>query len=862
MQARTQVMTYWVNKSLRALLTLILLLAIQNAFAGPTDITILNNDAVNEGFNDTTDTSTVPARNAYAPPLPSIADNPGATLGAMRLNVFQAAADFWETQLDITVEIVVSAQMNPLSCSASSATLGSAGANSFFRDFTGAPRVGTFYAAALTNQLFGAQANGSHEINATFNSAIDNNASCLSNLDWWYGIDEATPSGTISLFEVVLHEIGHGLGFADAVGSNGSKLAGFDDAYMVQLRDFASNIQWPDMTDLERSNSAGNAQVSGTSNSQGQVWTGKNVRDISAGVFENTKLSPAAVRQGGCMDVYAPTSFAGGSSISHFDTGTRTIATPQVSELMEPFATPEPTLVGTLAVLADIGWNLSAAGAATISAASPGYTESTPHITGMSGDTTCSTVETLSVVIASASVSEADGSAATTATVSRNSNTASALSVTLSSDDTSEATVPTTVTIVAGQSSTTFDIDAIDDVLVDGTQTATITASAAAHNSGSDTLDITDNDTAMLSIIIAVASVSEGAGADATTATVSRNTSTSEALSVTLSSNDTSEATVPASVTIPTGQDSLTFNIDAVDDASVDGTQTVTITASAAAHISASDTLDVLDDDSTLNPDLVVESPNVSDTTLTTGQVFSASVTVRNQGTGASTNTILRYVRSTDSVISTTDIEIGTDSVAVLAAGTTSAESELVSISTAGTFWIGACVDNVVGEVVVNNQCSSGIQVAVSDGLMPDIFEPDDTQETANVINNNATQTHNLHIAGDEDWLSFNVSTPITDFIAETNGALAGDTTLSIFDSSNQQIAFNDDKEAGVDLYSRVELVSLPAGQYFILINEFNATSTLASYTISLNYTQAIEDDDILLFIPAIIGAAVNRQGK
>jgi uncharacterized repeat protein (TIGR01451 family) len=102
---------------------------------------------------------------------------------------------------------------------------------------------------------------------------------------------------------------------------------------------------------------------------------------------------------------------------------------------------------------------------------------------------------TLTLTIAAASISESDGSAATTATVSRSSDTTSALTVDLASDDTSEATVPASLTIAAGQTtSAPFDIDAVDDAIVDGTQTVTITGSAAGHTVGSDTVDVTDDE--------------------------------------------------------------------------------------------------------------------------------------------------------------------------------------------------------------------------------------------------------------------------------------------------------------------------------------------------------------------------------
>ncbi|MEZ6035747.1 MAG: LamG-like jellyroll fold domain-containing protein [Planctomycetaceae bacterium] len=50
-----------------------------------------------------------------------------------------------------------------------------------------------------------------------------------------------------------------------------------------------------------------------------------------------------------------------------------------------------------------------------------------------------------------------------------------------------------TVTIPAGQTSATFNIDAIDDVLVDGPQTVTITATAGGHAPASDALIVNDD---------------------------------------------------------------------------------------------------------------------------------------------------------------------------------------------------------------------------------------------------------------------------------------------------------------------------------------------------------------------------------
>ena len=114
------------------------------------------------------------------------------------------------------------------------------------------------------------------------------------------------------------------------------------------------------------------------------------------------------------------------------------------------------------------------------------------------------------------------------------------------------------------------------------------------------------------------------------------------------------------------------------------------------------------------HPDLIVQTPSVSDTTLSPGQSFMASATVRNQGNGTSSSTTLRYYRSANSTISTSDTQISTDPVSSLSAGGTSPESATVTApSSPGTYWIGACVDPVSGESNTGNNCSSGVQVSV-----------------------------------------------------------------------------------------------------------------------------------------------------
>ena len=200
---------------------------------------------------------------------------------------------------------------------------------------------------------------------------------------------------------------------------------------------------------------------------------------------------------------------------------------------------------------------------------------------------------TLTLSFLASSISENGGS--TSVTVTRSTNPTRELTVNLLSDDQTEATVPATVTILAGQASASFSLTAVDDAIIDGTQTVTVTATASGFTGDSEQLDVTDDDVPTLILSIADPSISENGGSSSVT--VSRNTNTTSALTVNLLSNDTSEATVPATLIIPIGQVSASVTLTAVDDAIFDGPQTVTISADATNFTGDSGQLNVTSDD-------------------------------------------------------------------------------------------------------------------------------------------------------------------------------------------------------------------------------------------------------------------------
>ena len=112
------------------------------------------------------------------------------------------------------------------------------------------------------------------------------------------------------------------------------------------------------------------------------------------------------------------------------------------------------------------------------------------------------------------------------------------------------------------------------------------------------------------------------------------------------------------------------------------------------------------------NPDLVVLSPLVSDSSPIRGANFILSATVRNDGDGASEVTTLRYYQSTDATITRSDTEVASVvATGLSASGSVSESVSLIAPSSSGTYYYGACVDAVTDESDTTNNCSSSVEI-------------------------------------------------------------------------------------------------------------------------------------------------------
>jgi len=259
-------------------------------------IVIVNQNAPGVGFNDPT----------RAEP---VGGNPGTTLGEQRLIAFQHAADTWGATLDSDIPIRIDAAFEPLSCNATSAVLGAAGATEVWANFPAAPRTNTWYPAALAAKLAGEDLTdpGDAHIVATFNSQLGLTPTCVPGLTFYLGLDN-NAGAQIDLVAVLLHEIAHGLGFQSFTDDEtGLTLLGRPSIWDHYLLDNRSNRTWAQMTSAQRAASARAWR--------GLSWNGANV----------TAAVPGAL---GPLPVLSISGGAAGAAFGRYAVGVAAFGTP------------------------------------------------------------------------------------------------------------------------------------------------------------------------------------------------------------------------------------------------------------------------------------------------------------------------------------------------------------------------------------------------------------------------------------------------------------------------------------------------------------------------------------------------------
>lgn len=127
-----------------------------------------------------------------------------------------------------------------------------------------------------------------------------------------------------------------------------------------------------------------------------------------------------------------------------------------------------------------------------------------------------------------------------------------------------------------------------------------------------------------------------------------------------------------------------------------------------------------------------------------------------------------------------------------------------------------------------------------------DAFETDDTWQQAKPIAVDAgPQNHSIHVPSDVDWATFTLTTA-ADVVIETRGS-AGDTRLWLYGSDPTAAPIEFDDDDGVGRFSvivRSGVNALPAGTYYVKVDESGNNAAIAAYSLSVT---ALQQGDVLL---------------
>ena len=272
-------------------------------------------------------------------------------------------------------------------------------------------------------------------------------------------------------------------------------------------------------------------------------------------------------------------------------------------------------------------------------------------------------IPVIDMELESDTVAEGDGAYATTAVIKRTEPGTCDITINITANISNAVYFPTAITLRKDEMSKKINIGVIDNTLVDGFRdveikgevyVASCSCGAPAASGGvvSRTLTIIDNDGPSLTLTIDPASLKEGLD-NAGTLTVFRNTSTTTDLTVSLSTNDTSEIELPATVVIPAGEQTVNVALKTKDDNVDDGTQMVSIKAGASGFNPGMIMVYVTDIN---KPDLEMTDIELGRDTVLAGDFVRVESQILNNGYGtASTGVVVNFYLSTDELLSSDD---------------------------------------------------------------------------------------------------------------------------------------------------------------------------------------------------------------
>ena len=136
---------------------------------------------------------------------------------------------------------------------------------------------------------------------------------------------------------------------------------------------------------------------------------------------------------------------------------------------------------------------------------------------------------------------------------------------------------------------------------------------------------------------------------------------------------------------------------------------------------------------------MIFDAPQLSKTTLKSGETFQINTRVWNRGRIPSPQTTLRYYLSTDDTLSLDDTEVASDAVPPLSGRSAHPSRRRADLSktltapeTPGTHYYIVCVDATPGDTDTLNNCSQGIAITV-EAQAPTLIPPAAKRDTPQI---------------------------------------------------------------------------------------------------------------------------------
>jgi hypothetical protein len=225
------------------------------------------------------------------------------------------------------------------------------------KDFSGAPKTGTWYSTCLANSIAGIELNpGEFDMDIYVNSAVD----------YYFGTDGNPGINQYDFVSVFLHEIAHGLG-ALSLTKIDAGIGSFGLLDSSSTAPFTASFPFPQLNGLPSVWDSFLINGSGQLIADTLIFT--NVSNVLGSEFESDDLyfsgpSATVVNGGSTPKIFAPNTYESGSSLQHFDEAS--FPNPSGNSLLTPYFfnaevehDPGDLL---MAALTDIGWSTVSVG--------------------------------------------------------------------------------------------------------------------------------------------------------------------------------------------------------------------------------------------------------------------------------------------------------------------------------------------------------------------------------------------------------------------------------------------------------------------------------------------------------------------